>query len=64
LAVLAAIPLVIAFGAAGAAAAMIISNGLVGFFSWRYGKSRLGVDSTFIPLLRRNSASADIGNPG
>jgi len=42
----------------------IFSNGSIGFFSWRYGKSRLGVDSTFISLLRRNSASADIGDPG
>jgi len=58
LAVLAAIPLVIAFGAPGAAAAMVISNFLIGFFSWRYGKTRLGVDSTFTPLLRRGSAGS------
>jgi O-antigen/teichoic acid export membrane protein len=48
----AAVPLVIAYGANGAAAAIVISNGLVGFLSWSYGKSRLGVDSTFLPLLR------------
>jgi len=58
LAVLAAIPLVMAYGAPGAAAAMVISNFLIGFLSWRYGKSRLGVDSTFLPLLRRGSAGS------
>jgi O-antigen/teichoic acid export membrane protein len=48
----AAVPLVITFGATGAAVAFLISNGLVGLLSWRDGKVRLGVDSTFLPLLR------------
>jgi O-antigen/teichoic acid export membrane protein len=54
LAVVAAVPLVIAFGATGAATGFLISNTLVGLLSWRYGKMRLGVDSTFLPLLRRD----------
>lgn len=57
LAVVAAIPLVMSNGAVGAAAAIVISNGLVGLLSWRYGKLQLGVDSTFLPLLKRGTAS-------
>lgn len=53
----AALPLVRAFGASGAAAATIVSIGLIGFLSWRYGRSRLGVDCTFWPLLRRPIAT-------
>ena len=47
-----AIPLIIRFGAGGAAGAMILSNGLVGFLSWRWAKKAMGVDSTLLPLLR------------
>ena len=52
LGMLAAIPLIKQFGAAGAAAAMVLSNGSIGFLSWRWGQRRLGVDLTFLPLLR------------
>jgi O-antigen/teichoic acid export membrane protein len=48
----AAVPLIISYGAGGAAAATITTNSLIGFFSWRYGRRSLGVDSTFLPLLR------------
>jgi O-antigen/teichoic acid export membrane protein len=51
LGILAAIPLVGVAGASGAAAAMIISTGLIGLLSWRHGKTRMGVDATFLPLL-------------
>lgn len=51
--VLAAVPLVISFSASGAAAAIVLSNGLIGFLSWRYGVKNLGVNSTFVPLLRK-----------
>ena len=55
--VAAAVPLVMAYGASGAAAATIVSIGMIGLLSWRYGKSRLGVDCTFWPLLRRPQAT-------
>ena len=55
LAAMAAVPLVIALGATGAAIAFVISNGLIGLLSWRYGKQNLGVDCTFLPLLRRQA---------
>jgi len=55
LGIVAAIPMVRLAGASGAAAAMIISTGLTGLLSWRYGKTVLGVDSTFLPLLRRSA---------
>jgi O-antigen/teichoic acid export membrane protein len=50
--IVAAVPLIMAFGAGGAAAATVITSSLIGFFSWSYGRRRLGVDSTFLPLLR------------
>ncbi|MCL6697368.1 lipopolysaccharide biosynthesis protein [Sphingomonas sp. NSE70-1] len=52
LGMLAAVPLIMEFGPAGAAAAIILSNGSTGFLSWRWGLRRLGVDSTLLPLLR------------
>ena len=48
----AAFALIPAFGPSGAAAAMIVSTGLIGYFSWRHGIEKLGVDCTFLPLLR------------
>lgn len=57
LGILAAIPMVIVLGSPGAAAAMAASTGLISFLSWRYGKSRLGVDSTFLPFVRRPHAT-------
>jgi O-antigen/teichoic acid export membrane protein len=50
--IVSAVALIPTFGAVGAAGATIISMGMVGFLSWRYGRRRLGVDSTFVPLLR------------
>lgn len=50
--IIAAYPLIIVHGAAGAAVAMIISNGLIGLLSWHVGRIDLGVDSTFFSLLR------------
>lgn len=47
-----AYPLIVALGAAGAAMAMIISNGLIGLLSWHVGRTDLGVDSTFAQMLR------------
>jgi O-antigen/teichoic acid export membrane protein len=47
----AAYPLIVLFGAAGAASAMILSMGMIGLLSWRYGRRELGVDCTFLPLL-------------
>lgn len=53
--IVAAVPLVLSFGAAGAAGAMIISNSLIGLMSWRYGRSKLGVDCTFLYFLRQRA---------
>jgi O-antigen/teichoic acid export membrane protein len=53
--IVAAYPLIILHSATGAAFAMIVSNGLVGLLSWIIGRKDLGVDSTFVPLLRRSS---------
>lgn len=50
--VIAAYPLIMLHGATGAAIAMIVSNGLIAFLSWNVGRTDLGVDSTFLPLLR------------
>lgn len=55
LAAMAAIPLILAIGANGAALAFVMSNGLIGLLSWRYGKVKLGLDCTFLPLLRRQA---------
>ncbi len=52
-AIVAAIPMTIAWGSAGAAAAPIISAALIGLLSWRYGLRELGVDVTVLPLVRR-----------
>jgi O-antigen/teichoic acid export membrane protein len=49
----AAYPLIIRHGATGAALAMILSNGLIGLLSWSVGRTQIGVDATFLPLLRR-----------
>lgn len=51
-----AVPLIHAYGAAGAAAAQILSMTVIGFLSWRYGRRTLGVDVTFLPLLLRKRA--------
>jgi O-antigen/teichoic acid export membrane protein len=56
LSILAAAGLIMAFGASGAASAMVISMGLIGFFSWHYGRTHLEVDCTFLPLLRPKTA--------
>jgi len=53
--IFAAYPLIGAYGATGAAIAMVISNTLVGLLSWTVGRKAFGVNSTFIPLLRRSS---------
>jgi O-antigen/teichoic acid export membrane protein len=47
-AVAAAFPLIHAFGASGAAAAQIVSVGLVGILSWRYARNVLGLEITCI----------------
>ncbi len=52
LGMLAAIPMIMEFGPAGAAGAVILSNGSIGLLSWRWARRRLGVDSTLMPLLR------------
>jgi O-antigen/teichoic acid export membrane protein len=52
--VVAAYPLIVLHSATGAAIAMIVSNALIAFFSWNVGRTDLGVDSTFFPLLRRS----------
>jgi O-antigen/teichoic acid export membrane protein len=51
-AVVAAVPLIRYWGAAGAGAAPMISAALIGFFSWRYARRELGLDLTFLPLVR------------
>jgi len=43
----AAVPLVMLFGANGAAFAQIISFGAIGFFSWRFARRTLGLELTF-----------------
>jgi hypothetical protein len=52
-AVAAAIPMTIAWGGAGAAAAAIITAAIIGLLSRRYGLKHLGVEITFLPLIRR-----------
>lgn len=52
-----AVPMILVYGANGAAAAMIVSMGMIGLLSWRYGRSSLGVDCTFLPLLRSTQTS-------
>ena len=49
--VAAAYPLILAYGATGAAMAMVVSNGLIGLLSWNVGRTSLGADSTFVPML-------------
>jgi O-antigen/teichoic acid export membrane protein len=51
-AVAAAIPLIQAFGASGAAAAQIVSVAIIGIFSWRYARNVLGLEITCIGLRR------------
>ncbi|HEY1605335.1 MAG TPA: lipopolysaccharide biosynthesis protein [Allosphingosinicella sp.] len=51
-AILAAVPLIRSYGAAGAAAAQMVSAALIGFLSWRYARKVLGLELTFLPLLR------------
>jgi hypothetical protein len=53
--VAAAYPLILMFSATGAAMAMIVSNGLIAFLSWNVGRTDLGVDCTFVSLLRPSS---------
>lgn len=50
---IAAYPLIMSQSAAGAAVAMIVSNGLTGLLAWHVGRKDLGVDSTPVSLFRR-----------
>ena len=52
-AIVAAIPMTVAWGSAGAAAATIISAVGIGWLSRRYGLRELGVEVTVLPLIRR-----------
>lgn len=57
--IVAAYPLIVGYSAAGAAMAMIVSNGLIGLLSWHVGRTDLGVDSTFASLFRRRATLTD-----
>lgn len=52
--VIASYPLIVSHSAAGAAIAMIISNGLAGLLSWYVARKDVGVDSTLVSLLWRS----------
>lgn len=52
----AALMLIPPFGAVGAAGATIVSMGTVGLLSWRYGRTHLRVDCTFVPLFRSRAS--------
>jgi len=52
MAFLAALPMTIAWGGTGAAAAAVISNGLIGIMSWRYGRRELGVEISAVSLMK------------
>jgi O-antigen/teichoic acid export membrane protein len=47
-----AYPLILIWGATGAAISMIVSLGLIGFLSWYQTRKDLGLNSTFLPMLR------------
>lgn len=55
LGLIAAAPLIAIFGAAGAAVAQIVSLGAIGLLSRRHARNVLGVDVTFLPLIRRKA---------
>lgn len=62
LGMIAAVPLIIQFGASGAAAAQLVSLSTIGLMSWRYAYRRWGVDLTCLNLVKPPSAEPQLTN--